>query len=121
MDSLAQMRIDLSERRRRLIEVLEGGGLSVVSGDPAGLFVLVDARSLLGKRIKRVNGRTTLVGDEESLHELLLTDWGLRINHGRWSGTPGQARICFSIDEPVFEEGLTRLRDFLSAVQARGN
>lgn len=117
LESLAQMRAELRERRRRLVEVLEAGGLSVASGEPAALFVLVDTRSLLGKRIKRVHGRATLVGDEESLHELLLTDWGLRINHGRWSGTPGQARICFSIDEPVFEEALARLRDFLSAVQ----
>jgi aspartate/methionine/tyrosine aminotransferase/methylase of polypeptide subunit release factors len=117
LESLTKMRQQLTVRRQGLVELLGRYGLTVAAGDPAGLFVLADIRPLLGRRVKRPNGRTILIGDEDSLHEILLGDWGLRINHGRWSGTPGWARICFSIDEPVFEEALSRLAVFFEAIQ----
>jgi aspartate/methionine/tyrosine aminotransferase/methylase of polypeptide subunit release factors len=117
LQSLIKMRAELSQRRAALLELLDSHGLAVAAGAGAGLFVLVDVRPLFGRRIRRPNGRSTLIGDEESLHEVLLADWGLRINHGRWSGTPGRARFCFSIDAPAFAEALRRLDAFFQAIE----
>lgn len=110
---LESMRTELRCRRSALESLFKRHGLRVCEGEAGGLFVLLELKPLIGQSI-RTGGRTRLIGDEATLHEVLLKDWGLRINSGRWSGTPGYVRVCYSLERGAFDEALRRWHEFLS-------
>ena len=111
---LDAMRDQLSTRRSRLLAALSACGMTVTPGRPGGLFVLADARGLVGKTMRTQTGSVSLTLD--SLPGILLEEFGLRINSSAWSATPGHLRCCFSLSPHRFELALRRLEEFAAAL-----
>ncbi len=104
----------LSERRARLVSVLDRMGATLPNGRPGGLFLFPNIRALYGRSVTTADGPKPL--SEHSLVPILHEHFGLRVNSGRWAGTKGHIRICFSLREAEFNEALHRLQAFTVAL-----
>lgn len=104
----------LAARAQELCAVLTECGWDALP-PKGGLFLVATPRSYFGKPFVFNEGDGTkkeLPLDASNIDAALFQGVGLHINNDVWTGIPGYCRFVLSVTDPVFDQGLAKLRAF---------